>query len=180
MRHLAWALALTLACGAGSARAQLPVAPRASQAVVDPAMVVEDRGQKLEIFPTVRASPEASSDGRAVVQRLSAAAVDTELGPRSLGVVYNHTIGAQGFVTGEITFQPRSDALPADMRPDAFPGLRKIVDPNVYEVAARTPSELVSLLSTLKARTDLEWVELFVHYGVSANSAASVAGAAKK
>ncbi len=180
MRRFAFVLALTLACGAGPARAQLPVAPRASQPVVDPTMVVEDRGQALEIFPTVRASPELAPNGRSVIQRLASADVAAVLGPRSLGVVYNHTIGAQGFVTGEITFQPRGDALPADMGPATCPGLRKIVEPNVYEVVARTPSELMSLLSTLKARTDLEWVELFVHYGVSANSLVSVAGAGKK
>ena len=174
MRRLVLVFALTFACGAGPARAQMPIAPRMVQPVVDPTMIVEDRGQKLEIFPTVRASPELASNGRTVLQRLSAADVATVLGPRSLGVVYNHTLGAQGFVTGEITFKPRGDALPADMTPDAHPGLVKVVNPNVYEVVARTPAELMSLLTALKARTDLEWVELFVHYGVTANSVASV------
>jgi hypothetical protein len=168
-------------CGyAGSSLAQLPIRAAVRQPVVDQTMVVEDRGQNLEIFPTVRASPELAADGRTMIHRLRATTVGSVLGPRSLGVVYNHTIGAQGFLTGEITFQPMEDELPADLREAGYPGLKKIVEPNTYEVVARTPPELMELLKTLKARTDLRWVELFVNYGVSSNNVLAVLDAAKK
>jgi hypothetical protein len=180
MKRHTLTLALALVCGAGLLGAQVSIPPIKSQPVVDPTMLVEDRGQKLEIFPTVRASTELASNGRTVVHRLRSAPVNSILGPRSLGVLYNHTIEAQGFLTGEITFQPTADELPSDFRGDDYPGLKKIVEPNTYEVVARTPSELMALLATLKARTDLQWVELFVNYGVSSNNVIAVLDAAKK
>jgi len=159
--------------------AQLPGAAPAAQAVRDPTMVVEDRGQKLEFLPTLRAAPEMMSGGRIVVHRLTIARADAPFAQKSLGVVYNHTIQAQGFLTGEITFSPKAGTLPADIQTAGYHGLKKIVPPNVYEVVARTPAELKALFGSLKARSDLEWVEIPINYGISANSAFAVLDAAK-
>jgi len=180
MRHVALVLVVAFATYASPSFAQLPVPSQTSQQVRDPTMVVEDRGQKLEFFSTLRASPEVMSGGRVVVHRVKVARADAPFGPKSLGVVYNHTIQAQGFLTGEVTFKPRESGLPSDIESAGYHGLKKIVEPNIYVVVARTPAELKALFAALKARNDLDWVEIPVNYGISANSATAVLDAAKK
>jgi hypothetical protein len=180
MRHIALGLVAALALHAAPSFAQLQVPAQASQQVRDPTMVVEDRGQKLEFFSTLRASPEVMSGGRVVVHRIKAARADAPFGPKALGVVYNHTIQVQGFLTGEVSFKPKESALPADIESAGYHGLKKIVEPNIYVVVARTPAELKAMFAALKARNDLEWVEIPVNYGISANSATAVLDAAKK
>jgi len=46
-----------------------------------------------------------------------------------------------------------------------YPGLKKITNPEVYVVNARTPAEFMAVLKRLQARGDLEWVEPTVIYG---------------
>src|SRR5262249_54296755 len=104
MRHIAVALVAALALQAAPSFAQLPAPSQSSQQVRDPAMVVVDRGQKLEMFATLRASPEVMSGGRVVAHRVNVARADAPFGPKALGVVYNHTLQVQGFLTGEVTF----------------------------------------------------------------------------
>ncbi|HTT09843.1 MAG TPA: hypothetical protein VMG60_03050 [Burkholderiaceae bacterium] len=180
MRHVAAAACVAIvAAYAIPSLAQLPAPAPAAPSIRDPAMVVEDRGQKLEFFPTLRAAPQMMSGGRIVVHRLTVARADAPFAPKSLGVAYNHTIQAQGFLTGEITFSPKGGTLPADIQGAGYHGLRKIVPPNVYEVVARTPAELKALFGSLKARSDLEWVEIPINYGISANDAFAVLDAAQ-
>jgi len=179
MRHIAAAWVALVAAYAMQAFAQLPAPSPATQPVRDPTMVVEDRGQKLEFLPTLRATPEIMSGGRIVVHRLKVVPANAPFAARSLGVVYNHTIQAQGFLTGEITFSPKGSRLAADLQASSYHGLKKIVEPNVYEVLARTPAELKSMFAALKARSDLEWVEIPINYGVAANNAFAVLDAAK-
>lgn len=179
MRYVAAWLAAAFALLAAPSFAQLPVPSQTSQLVRDPTMVVDDRGQKLEFFSTLRASPELMSGGSRVVHRVKIARADAPFGPESLGVVYNHTIQAQGFLTGEITFKPKGNGLPSDIQSAGYSGLKRIVEPNIYEVVVRTPAELKTVFATLKARHDLEWVEIPINYGISANTATAVLDASR-
>jgi len=166
MRVSALVVAACLAGCAVSTQAQIAPPVHATRAVVDPSMVFEDRGQKLEIYPALRATPEAAA-GVGVQHRIVQADASAPIGPRNLGVVFNHALQVQGFLTGEITFMPKGDTVPADFDAATYPGFKKITNPNIYEVVAASPKQFMTLLNRLKARSDLEWVEAVVVYGAA-------------
>lgn len=176
---LALATMVALLGCAATTDAQIVPRARAAQAVVDPTLVFEDRGQKLEIYSRLRAAAVVTGGG-AVQHKLSAAAEGAPLGPLSLGVVFNHALQVQGYLTGEITFKPRAEGLPADMDTASHPGLAKLTNPNIHVVVATSPREFVALLQRLKARADLEWVEAVVVYGMAADAAAPLAPALQR
>lgn len=166
MRISALVVAACLAGCAASTEAQIAPPVRATRAVVDPSMLFEERGQKLEIYPALRATPEAAA-GVGMQHRIVQADASAPMNPRSLGVVFNHALQVQGFLTGEITFKPKGEVAPADLDAASYPGFKKITNPNVYEVVAASPKQFVALLNRLKARSDLEWVEAVVVYGAA-------------
>lgn len=148
------------------ASAQLvPVVPQAKP-IANPSMVIEDRGQKLEVDPALRAIPQLLAGGR-VGYQLTDAAVTAPIDSRHLGVIYNHSIQAQGFITGEISFKIKGGGEPVGFDAEHYPGLVKLTAPAVYEVVARTPAEFIQLFKRLKQRDDLEWVEPLVVYGIT-------------
>ena len=155
---------LALATTAGFA--QLMPAPRAIQEVADPNMVIDDRGSQLEVLPTVRVIQKLSASGKQVVRSTFPAGMSEPINPQQLGMVFNHAMQVQGYITGEIAFKMK-DGLQATDRLDiaTYPGLAKLTNPNVYLVVARTPSEFVELVKRLQGRSDMEWVEPFVTYG---------------
>jgi hypothetical protein len=127
-------------------------------------MVVEDRGSKLEVFPTKRATPVLDSSGRTVLHHITTTSATTPIGPQQLGVVFNHAMQQQGYITGEIAFKVKDGhAFSGDSA--LYPGLKEITKPAVYVVNARTPAEFITVLKRLQARSDLEWVEPTVTYG---------------
>ena len=147
------------------AHAQLKPPAYSARPVEDPSMIVNDRGSQLEVIPGKRATATTDSGGR-VTHQLLASVPSAALGPNTLGVVFNHSMQAEGFITGEIAF-----ALKAGARADetsfphaAYPGLAKVTNPNVFLVKANTPAAFISLLKLLQGRTDLEWVEPTVLY----------------
>jgi hypothetical protein len=151
--------------------AQIVPAARTKPAIVDSTMVFEDRGQRLELYPTLRAAPSATAGKPAGQHKVSVAGESTPIGPGNLGVVFNHALQAQGFLTGEIAFKPKGDGPPTGFDAASYPGLTKLTNPNTWIVVASTPSEFLALFNRLKARGDLEWVEAIVIYGVAAQQA---------
>lgn len=138
---------------------------RTLQPVIDPSMVVIDRGSKLEILPTKRASPVVDSATRAVMHHVTVvASSSTPIGPFQLGVVFNHALQQQGYITGEIAFKVKSGRTFSGSTA-LYPGLKRIVAPSVYVVYARTPAEFIAVLKRLQVRSDLDWVEPTVTYG---------------
>ncbi len=91
------------------------------------------------------------------------------VGPGQLGVVFNHAMQQQGYITGEISFQVKG-GRPFSGNPSLYPGLKQITTPAVYVVNARTPAEFVRLVKRLQARADLDWVEPTVTYGPADNT----------
>lgn len=145
--------------------AQLQPPTRVIQPVADPANVVMDRGAKLEIFPTQRAVPQADSSGHQVVHRVMTVSADSGIGPLELGVVFNHAMQQQGYISGEIAFKMKAGLKLSGFSSSQYPGLKKITNPEVYVVNTRTPAEFMTVLKRLQARGDLEWVEPTVNYG---------------
>jgi hypothetical protein len=167
MNRLIASVILLLAMG--QAHAQLQPPARVLQQVANPANVIMDRGAKLEIFPTQRAVPGADSSGRQV-HRVMTASADSGIGPLQLGVVFNHAMQQQGYISGEIAFKMKAGLKLSGWSTSLYPGLKKITNPEVYVVTTRTPTEFMAVLKRLQARGDLEWVEPTVIYGPSKTS----------
>jgi len=165
--------AVILALAGNVALADLRPPQRTLQPITDPTMVVMDRGSKLEIFPAERATPSLDSSGRTVIHHVTVASASTPIGPHQLGVVFNHAMQQQGYITGEIAFKVK-DGHTFSGSPALYPGLKEITKPAVYVVNARTPAEFIKVLKRLQARSDLEWVEPTVIYGAPARPAPAV------
>jgi hypothetical protein len=160
-------LSVTLILATGTALAQLRAPERALPLVADPAMVVIDRGAKLEVFPTKRAVSQADASGRAVIHHVIVATAADPIGPLRLGVVFNHAMQQQGYISGEIAFQMKAGHTTSGLSPALYPGLKRITNPRVYVVNARTPAEFITVFKRLQQRSDLEWVEPTVTYGAA-------------
>ena len=147
--------------------AQIKPTPRMMKDVADENMVINDRGSKLELLPTLRATEELSASKERKIRSVFKTSQSAPINAKQLGVVFNHAMQVQGYITGEISFKLK-DTLQAVDWPDksSYPGLAKLTGPNTYLVVARTPSEFVKLTKQLQARTDMEWVEPIVNYGV--------------
>jgi hypothetical protein len=164
-RQLVLSVALFLATG--NILAQLQAPKRVLPQVADPSMVVMDRGARLEVFPTRRAVPLEGRPGRAVIHHVIAATAADPIGPLRLGVVFNHAMQQQGYITGEIAFQMKPGHTASGLNTALYPGLKRITKPEVYVVNARTPAEFISVLKRLQRRSDIEWVEPTVTYGAA-------------
>jgi hypothetical protein len=163
-------IVMTLGLLALPAAAQLSPPTRIIAPVTDPTMVMVDRGAKLEIFPTQRAVSQSENNGREVVHHVVVASADSAIGPLQLGVVFNHAMQQQGYISGEIAFKMKAGLRLSGFSTSSYPGLKKITNPEVYVVNARTPAEFMTVLKRLQARGDLEWVEPTVIYGPSKTS----------
>ncbi|MGH8206344.1 MAG: hypothetical protein ACRETK_06175 [Steroidobacteraceae bacterium] len=83
-------------------------------------------------------------------------------------VVYNRALQQQGYITGEITFKMKGTlTADGDFGAAQYPGLRKLLNPNIYVVVARTPAQFVQIVKSLQQRTDIEWVQPVVNDGHS-------------
>jgi hypothetical protein len=163
MNRLIASVILFLAMAQSHAQLQPPA--RVIQPVATPANVIMDRGAKLEIFPTERAVPQSDSGGRQVIHRMMTAGPDSAIGPLQLGVVFNHAMQQQGYISGEIAFKMKEGLKHSGFTSSLYPGLKKITNPEIYVVNARTPAEFMAVLKRLQGRDDLEWVEPTVIYG---------------
>lgn len=163
MNRCITSLICVLAVGPAWAALQAPA--RTLQPVTDASMVVMDRGAKLEVFPDKRAFPHADVTGRVTVHSVVAASASSMIGPAQLGVVFNHAMQEQGYITGEIAFKMKSGLELSGFSAALYPGLKKITNPEVYVVNARTPAEFIAVLKRLQARNDIAWCEPTVIYG---------------
>lgn len=162
MKHTALILMILASstCAAQLGTTHLTVRP-----VVDAANVIVSRGASLEVMPTERATPQIGANGETVAHSLSAAAAETPIKPRQLGVVYNHAMQQYGYINGEISFKARPGTSASAFGSISYPGLKRIVKPSIYIVNARTPAEFLAVMKRLQARHDVEWVEPTVTYG---------------
>ena len=107
--------------------AQLQPTPRVVQRVSDPSMVLDDRGTKLEVLPTSRATQQMASSGRQVVHSIFATSESAPINRQERGVVFNHSMQVQGYITGEIAFQMKNGVQAAGkLDPASYPGLAKL------------------------------------------------------
>src|SRR6516164_9553791 len=98
-------ISLILALVMGPVHAELHPPARILQPIADTSMVVTDRGAKLEIYPTQRATPQLDPSSRVVSHYVVRASAAAAIGPGQLGVVFNHAMQTQGYISGEIAFK---------------------------------------------------------------------------
>jgi hypothetical protein len=161
-------VSLLMAVLVAPAFAQLKAPPHTLVEVVDPANVINDRGSKLEVYPTQRATPLLDAQRLNVVHRVTVASANSPIGAQQLGVIFNHAMQQRGFITGEIAFRSMTGVVPSNMTASSYPQLKRVTASGVYVVKAATPAEFISLMQRLQARKDLEWVEPTVTYGPTA------------
>src|SRR5207253_5462147 len=70
-----------------------------------------DLGAKLEVLPTRRAVQQSPSPGKQVVHSVYPAGAAEPISPQRLGVVFNHAMQAQGYITGEIAFKMKDGEI---------------------------------------------------------------------
>jgi hypothetical protein len=158
-------LLVTLLTVIGTASAQLHAPQRVVPQVADPSMVVMDRGAKLEVIPTKRAVPQVDTASHGIIHHVVLATAGDPIGPRQLGVIFNHAMQQQGYINGEIAFQMKPGHTATGMSAALYPGLKRITNPQVYVVNARTLGEFMAVLKRLQNRSDIQWVEPTVIYG---------------
>lgn len=156
---------LLLGLLAVSANAEIRPMAHTVVPITDPAMVLDDRGTKLEIFPSKRAAVGTDAAGRAAVQRVDVAAVEMPFSRLQPGLVFNHAYQQYGYITGEIAFRLKRGRAPgAEFVPALYPKLKKIGTLDMYAVTAPNPRVFLEVLKRLQARTDLDWVVPTVTY----------------
>jgi hypothetical protein len=154
-------LLVTLAIAA-AAQAQLTAPQRALATVKDPSMVINDRGAQLEVIPDKRAILYPDQAGRLVNHHVISSSTTEPLGSRHLGVVFNHAMQQQGYITGEIAFKMKAGQQFTGEQAQ-YPGLKKLG--TMYVLVARNPREFITLVKQLQQRSDVAWVEPVVTYG---------------
>src|SRR5260221_5549348 len=153
-----------------SANAQLHAPERQLRSIADPANVLTDRGSSLEVLPTMRAIPKTNSTGQVTAHHLWQAKAGNPIGPKQLGVVFNHSMQQQGYISGEIAFKLKAGSIGKSFSSALYPGLKRITNPEVYVVNTRTPAEFMKVMKRLQTRTDVEWVVPTVIYGPAVNA----------
>ena len=144
--------------------AQLKPPVQHTRPITDPSMIVMDRGVQVEVLASERAAVRMDALGRAIVHHVIHTHPDTPISPLHRGVVFNHAMQQQGYITGEIAFQTK-DGQPFRPGDGLYPGLKKLGSTALYEVSARTPLEFVELMKRLQAREDVQNVEPVIIYG---------------
>jgi len=134
------------------------------RAVQDPSMVIEDRGTKLEVLPTLRAIQVDAAPERKIVRSAASAALSPSAG---FGIIRNHTRGVDAVYTGEIAFQAKQTLdLEHGTEWSELPGIRKLTQTNVYLVTATSPQEFVRLTKLIATKPEVDWVQPVVLYNV--------------
>ena len=152
-----------LFAGTACAQLKLPETPR--RAVADSSNLLTDRGAQVELLPQSRLVAAASADGSRSYA-VTAAAKSDLLDAQHMGLVYNHSLQATGAISGEITFALRNGLVADNWSTAQYPGLKRIVPPNVYVVNARSVTEFAALLQSLQTDARVQWVEPTIQYGL--------------
>lgn len=153
----------------GTAVADLRPPSRTLHPVADQANILNDRGSRLELYPTQRLTVTKDVTTGRLKRAVKAAAATAPIGPRNLGVVFNHDMQQTGYITGEISFKPKAGFSTVGLPTADFPGLKHLSKAGIYVVQATTPAQFATVLKALQARSDLAWVEPIVTYGLAAN-----------
>lgn len=134
-----------------------PVLPEVKPArtIIDPAMVIQFGGQKIEVLQNIRAIRQESGAYSVVDSDAS-----ENIGKNKLGVAYSYTIGSNILFNGEISIKMKSGNTSASLGGTGS-GLKLLIPPDIYVKVVDTPQDLVKWVNLLQAQPSVEWVEPF-------------------
>ena len=144
--------------------AQLRPPQRDAVRILNPDMVIETRGARIEIYPERRVDLLSNAQGVTTMRERAATASATSAPLSSRpALVFNHAYRQYGYASGEITFKFKREVARPPLT-DISPEARKIGNLDMFVVTAKSPADFVALVERLRARPDLEWVEPTISY----------------
>jgi hypothetical protein len=144
---------------ASMAQIVLPHAPAPLRAVVNPDMLIQFNGQRIEILSTQRAIRNSAG----IYGILGADALEV-ITRDKLGVAYSYALRGPVFLTGEVSVKLRP-GFQANSLNEVGISARLLVPPDVYLLKVNTPNALVSLVKQLQLIPAVEWVEPYTIQG---------------
>jgi hypothetical protein len=148
-------LCLSLLSGLAGAQITLPDTPP-PRAVVNPAMLIQFKGQKIEILPQKRAVKQAIG-----LYTLVDAQPSDAFTKDSLGVGYSYTINAHVVLNGEISFKLNPGYTAANVGT-----LKKnsstLIMPGMHIIQAATPLDYLKIMGELQSNPAVSWVEPYI------------------
>ncbi|MEA9602709.1 hypothetical protein VC188_11335 [Polynucleobacter sp. MG-28-Ekke-A2] len=141
--------------------AQLNISNNApqSQAVTNPAMVIQVGQRKLEVMANLRALPLGNSK----YQLISS---DSAYSSGVYGVAYDHTQKAYVFLTGDISFKLLNNSGLSAIPSNISLRSKLLTSPSTYVFNVSSPADVVNLFNQLKSSPAVEWAEVFTVQGV--------------
>ena len=159
MKKIFITLCVCLLALMGHAQILLPNAPAPLRAVVNPEMLIQFNGQRMEVLATQRGVRNVAG-----TYTLSNADAADALTRDKLGVAYSYARRGPVFLTGEVSAKLRTG-----FQASALSGLgvdiRLLAPPDVYILTVSTPPAIVSLVKQLQLNPAVEWVEPFTIQG---------------
>ena len=159
MKKLLLLVTLFLAAPLTMAQIVLPNAPASPRPVINPEMVIQFNGQRMEILAAQRGIRNASG----VFSIIPADSSDT-ITRDKLAVAYSYALRGPVFLTGEVSVKLKP-GFQASAISGAAINMRLMVPPDVYIFTVSTPVAVVTLVKQLQLNPAVDWVEPFAIQG---------------
>ncbi len=139
-----------------SSQAQLLVPGiKPTRSIIDPAMIIQFGGQKLEILPNLRAIRKDLN-----TYTILNANVSEAISKENLGVAYSYAIKSNILLNGEISIKLR-DGYTASALTAISTNAKILISPDIYIITASTPQDLVKWVNLLQTLPSVQWIEPF-------------------
>jgi hypothetical protein len=126
--------------------------------VQNPDFSFDSNGRSVEIIPDQRAHTTKKHNQH---QRKSAG-IDDSFTSDKLGIVIDHSSGAEMAVTGEITFKLKAGVSSDVVSTLNLPNAVLVMKPDIYVIKTTTPRQLVAIGRQLSKSGIVEWAEPFL------------------
>lgn len=159
MKTLLLLVTLFLTAPLTIAQIVLPNAPASLRPVINPEMVIQFNGQRMELLAAQRGIRNASG----VFSIIPADSSDV-ITRDKLAVAYSYALRGPVFLTGEVSVKLRP-GFQASAISGAAINMRLMVPPDVYILTVSTPVAVVNLVKQLQLNPAVDWVEPFAIQG---------------
>lgn len=159
MKKLLLLVSLFLIAPSTVAQIVLPNAPASLRPVINPEMVIQFNGQRMEMLATQRGIRNASGS-YSIIPADTSDAITRE----KPAVAYSYALRGPVFLTGEVSVKLRP-GFQATAISGAAINMRLMVPPDVYILTVSTPVAIVNLVKQLQLNPAVDWVEPFAIQG---------------
>ena len=159
MKKLLLLVTLFLTAPLTIAQIVLPNAPASLRPVINPEMVIQFNGQRMEMLAAQRGIRNASG-----VFSIIPADTSDAITRDKLAVAHSYALRGPVFLTGEVSVKLRP-GFQASAISGAAINMRLMVPPDVYILTVSTPVAVVNLVKQLQLNPAVDWVEPFAIQG---------------